>query len=210
MTVPKNATKALRETEVPRQMSLRTALRTGVRRMTASALLLALTVGAATLMNASPAAAAADGWQLQSQVPQKRCLDFDTGTLGNARSNVQLYNCRAAGDGQRVYQLFLLEPIPGQPADIFKIKNKKTGRCATYAPYGDPGSPVWAESCNKAGQGWRWFDAFSSRLEAVEAYDYLCLSPQDYTYGGNMTGIDLSTCWGDNETEPWHNWFLLP
>jgi hypothetical protein len=177
-----------------------------LRRALAAAVVIALAMTATVLSNTTAASASdQNGWVLTSGVPTRRCLDFDTGTLTNPRSNVQLYNCRPTADWLSVYQRFTLPEIPGQLSDIFQIKNLKTNRCATYNPeLSETANPVWAEPCGKAGQGWRWFEFGDYyRLEAAEI-DYFCLLPQ-HRDGRNMDGIELHSCWG---AEDYHNWSL--
>lgn len=149
----------------------------------------------AVLVNAAPAGAGGpDGWQLNSALYMGSCLDIDTDTLANARSNVQQYKCRLAGDWLLPYQRFMLTEIPGQPSDIFQLRNAKTGRCVTYTAGIDRAAPVWAEACGTAGQGWRWRE--TNVLGAVEVTNNagLCLTPLPPAQFEDQSGIRLYSC----------------
>lgn len=167
----------------------------GLRRAAAlfAAVVVAMTLG--SLISAPSAAADFPSAQLVSATAGGRCLDVDSGTQGNVRTNVQLYNCRAGNDHLVGYQLFDVISIPGRPWQEFKIRNQTTGKCLTYNPNAVPTPWVWAEACTQNGQGWKRLDGSGTsrtRFQAVETNN-LCLDAVD-PVGGQRTGIDLWTC----------------
>jgi Ricin-type beta-trefoil lectin domain len=156
-----------------------------------------LTAAALTLLlfgTAVPAAADfPDAW-IKSWLPHHRCLDVDSDTAGNLRTNVQLYDCRRDTDPLVWYQIFDKESIPGRPGREFKIRNSATGKCLTYNVDGDIATPVWAESCDRDGQGWyRVTDSDgATKIVAVET-NQMCLAAKDI-FGGQRSGIWLWDC----------------
>lgn len=155
--------------------------------------------------NAAPASAAPKDFpaaQLVTQISTQRCLDVDAGTEGNVRTNVQLYDCRAANDIRQGYQIFDQQSIPGRPPTEFKVRNQRTGKCLTYNVHGANGSPVWAQSCDQFGQGWTRELAANGfeQYVAVET-DRLCLDVVDPD-GHLRDGIDLFFCNG----QPYNTW----
>jgi ricin-type beta-trefoil lectin protein len=136
------------------------------------------------------------GDQLQTFIPQPaplpgECLDVDLGTAGNVRTNVHLWHCRANNDPEQGYQLFDTISIPGRPPTEFKIRNRQTAKCLTYNVNGLSFTPVWAEQCDKNGQGWSTPDS-PFRYVANETA-HLCLDVQG-TDGHEGSGIDLAMC----------------
>jgi ricin-type beta-trefoil lectin protein len=133
------------------------------------------------------------------------CLDVDLGTVGNARTNVHLWHCRSSSDPEQSYQLFSKQPIPGRDPVEFKLRNPRTNKCLTYNVTGGPGSPVWAESCDKFGQGWTANPVpnHSSESEVVGVETTgRCLDVQDPS-GREGAGIDLWYCDG---SPPYVRW----
>jgi ricin-type beta-trefoil lectin protein len=125
-----------------------------------------------------------------------QCLDVDLGTVGNARTNVHLWHCRDEFDSEQGYQLFDQISIPNRPHEEFKLLNRRTNKCLTYNVQGGPGSPVWAESCDKNGQGW------SANVNPADPHEMLfvafetsqrCLDVKNPS-GPEGAGIDLWYC----------------
>jgi len=134
--------------------------------------------------------------------PLHRCLDVDMDTAGNVRTNVQLYDCRWLGDPLLAYQVFDQQSIPGVPYTVFKLRNQATQKCLSYNVGGGRGSPVWAESCNRDGQGWVLVHVDGGVTYVAIETDYLCLDAVDFR-GGNRTGIDLWSCNSSFNTIIW-------
>ena len=116
---------------------------------------MALTVA----VNPSAASAAIPGWFVlwNSNSWRAWCLDVQAETAGNVRTNIQIYRCSTdeSPGGNLDYQLFTgVDTYYG-----IKFLNKATNKCLTYnvngVPSSSPAKAVWAESCNKNGQGWR-------------------------------------------------------
>jgi ricin-type beta-trefoil lectin protein len=169
-----------------------------------------LAVGFGSAAPASAGPQAFFGAQLQTMIVTSpaQCLDVDLGTVGNARTNVHLWHCRPTGDQEQGYQLFDQQSIPGRPGTEFKLVNQRTGKCVTYNVSGGAGSPVWAESCDKNGQGWTIAnrdlgDGHISDYVAVETgpNDKKCLDVQN-PGGTEGAGIDLWYC----DQQPYNRW----
>lgn len=133
-----------------------------------------------------------------------RCLDVDAGTENNPRTNVQLYDCRPSSDWRSGYQKFDQISIPGRPHYEFKLRNQRTGKCLSYRVLGGDQSPVWAEQCDRNGQGWRHvaYAPDVHQFVAVETHAK-CLDAVDI-YGGHRTGIDLFSC---SPLRNYNSWF---
>jgi hypothetical protein len=185
------------------------------RRIMAALTLTVMTMTTAVLFNAAPAAAFPPGTWLETFVvsddqpgyPYHRCLDVDAGTEANARTNVQLYNCRDKSDALSGYQRWEQISIQGRPSSEFKIRNQRTQKCLTYNPAAESRSPVWAESCNRDGQGWTMNDEWPDSIQAVQAWRK-CLDIVDYLHAGNRTGIDMYGCGYNHDYTNWY--FIAP
>jgi hypothetical protein len=164
-----------------------------------AALVLATTATMALVLNgATPAFASLPmSARIVSRTVQdpdhERCLDVEMESAGNVRTNVQLYGCRGNREPLVYYQVFGLESIGGQPRN-FKIWNWQTGKCLTYPVGGGVGAHVWAEKCDRDGQGWYRVETTTgaTKLVAVET-NGMCLDAVDPN-GGIRTGIDLWDC----------------
>jgi ricin-type beta-trefoil lectin protein len=175
-------------------------------------LLIVLAVLAVCFGSAVPASAGPQaffGAQLKTFIPQQpplpdECLDVDLGTAGNVRTNVHLWHCRPAGDPEVGYQEFDQRSIPGRPPTEFKLKNQRTGKCLTYNVNGPALSPVWAESCDKNGQGWSSPNSIF-QFVAVETDPAIkkCLDVVG-TEGHEGTGIDLFNCSPQGNYNEWY------
>jgi hypothetical protein len=170
-------------------------------------LVLAVTAAIAVILGGgTPAFADFPAAKIVSQT-SGRCLDVDAGTAGNARTNVQLYNCRAfSGDPLVGYQIFDQRTVfPGTSRPDFKLVNAQTGKCLTYNVGGHDDSAVWAENCDRSGQGWwRVETDRGTMFVAIETANE-CLDAVDFD-GGNATGIDLFSCAAQG---PWNTWTVF-
>ncbi|WP_203932602.1 RICIN domain-containing protein [Virgisporangium ochraceum] len=135
---------------------------------------------------------ASPGTQLANRTSW-RCLDVDSGTEWNVRTNVQLYNCRSGGDQFRSYQQFRKISY----GSYFKIYNVRTGKCLTYNSDLALGYQVWADSsCQLNGQGWEdweeWDPTTGSYYDMLVPSEHWGLAIAAVSAnGGNMTGINL-------------------
>lgn len=107
------------------------------------------------------------------------------------------------------YQLFTEVPIANDPN--IKFKNKATNKCLTYnvngVPSSSPATAVWAESCDKDGQGWNWDFAGGgwNTWKAVQ-FPGMCLNAQDISKWG--TGVDLFPCNTLRYSDMWQRHFI--
>jgi hypothetical protein len=96
--------------------------------------------------------------------------------------------------------------IPGRPVEEFKLYNGQTGKCLTYNQYGGLDSPVWAERCDRPGQGWtemKWLADdgwYTSQFVAVET-NVMCLEALG---GYSGQGIALWNCYSDILNVRWY------
>ena len=140
------------------------------------------------VLHAGPASAFV-AEQMKPSDWQGLCLDVDTGTLGNANTNVQLYLCRnTTDDDLSAFQTWTQQDIPGQPYYVFRLYNPGSGKCLTYyAQQYQYLGPVWAASCGRQGQGWTAYKGGFRAAENLDGY----LAPIFTVQPVNGTGINL-------------------
>ncbi|GHJ54350.1 hypothetical protein Nm8I071_36570 [Nonomuraea sp. TT08I-71] len=165
---------------------------------------------AVALLPTVPAHANPVGIQFISRTTPQRCLDNDSDTRTNPRTNVQLYTCRKITNDLVTWWQFWIEEHPSNwQAGHQRYRNFGADKCLTYAQGSTAGAPVWTERCGIAGQGYSVLnlglgadDLPIIQLQAVEVVGSLCVSAVDPS-GGNRTGINLQPCWPATSQNTW-------